>query len=250
MENPRISESAREKLEEATVAVFMEQYGQVLDAGINEYMEDSSAEEFPLELDERCRALIQKEYAKVKNKERKKCVLRVLRSAAVIAVVLLSLSSVLFMTVEAFRIPVMNFFIEKTDRYRQLSGEPNENLTEECFNEENPLDGIIPDGFVLTDVSGTLEAGNLIAKYSNANNSTILFVVELSHGNLQIDDEDAIVTECKIAGHDANICLEKNEVCVAWLDENISRVFILCATNVSQNAVMSFAESVASIFDK
>lgn len=249
MENPKMSESVREKLEEATVAVFMEQYAKALDAGIDKTIEECAEKEFPPELEKRCCALIQQEYAKAQKKKYRKSALRVLRSAAIVAVAVLSLCSVLFMTVEAFRFPVMNFFIEKTERYWQLSAKPNEHQVFENFNEENPLDGIIPDGFALITVSGTLEDGNLVAKYSNDNKSTIVFFLDRSIGKLQIDGEDSFVSECKVAGHDARLYIEGDYVRLAWLDEKVSLTFNLCATNVSQEAVTCFAETVADCFD-
>lgn len=249
MEKPKISDVTREKLEEATVSVFMEQYAKALDAGIDKRIEECAGDEFPPELEKRCRALIQQEYAKAQKAKHRKSVLRVLRSAAIVAVALLSLCSVLFMTVEAFRMPIMNFFIEKTDRYWQLSAKPNEDRVFESFNEENPLDGIIPDEFVLLNVSGTLEEGNLFAEYSNDNKSTLLFFVDRSIGKLQIDDENAFVSECKVAGHDAKLYVESETVRLAWLDENLSLTFNLCATNVSQEAVACFAEMMTGYFD-
>ena len=249
MENPKISETTREKLEDAAVSVVMEQYAKALDAGINKKMEDCAEEVFPEELDKRCRALIQQEYRKAQNRKRRASALRVLRSAAIVAVVMLSLCSVLFVTVDAFRIPVMNFFIEKTDRYQQLSAKTNEDRVFESFNEANPLDGIIPDGFALVNISGTLEDGNLVAKYSNDNSATIIFFVDHSIGKLQIDDEDAFVSESKVAGHDAKLYVEGDSVRLVWLDENISCACYFYATKVSQEAVVCFAEAIASCFD-
>lgn len=248
MENPKISETTREKLEDAAVSVFMDQYAKALDAGINKQMEECADHEFPEELDKRCRALIEREYVKAKREKHRKSVLRVLRSAAIVAVVMLSMCSVLFVTVEAFRMPIMNFFVEKTDRYWELSAKPNEDWVFEGFNEENPLEDIIPYDFVLENVSGSLEAGDLAAKYVNGTNTTIFFFIDRSMGKLQIDGEDAFISECKVSGHDAKLYVESETVRIAWLDENISRTCYLFATNVSQEAVKCFAEAIADCF--
>lgn len=249
MENPKISETTREKLEDAAVSVFMDQYAKALDAGINKQMEECADHEFPEELDKRCRALIEREYVKAKREKHRKSVLRVLRSAAIVAVVMLSMCSVLFVTVEAFRMPIMNFFVEKTDRYWELSAKPNEDWVFEGFNEENPLDGIIPDDFELENVSGSLEAGDLAAKYVNNTKATIFFFIDRSMGKLQIDGEDAFISECKVSGHDAKLYVEGSFVRLAWLDENISCACSIYATNVSKETVESYAETVAGYFD-
>lgn len=249
MDNPKLSEAAREQLEEATVAVFMEQYAKVLDAGIDKKLEECADEEFPPELEKRCRALIEKEYAKSKSEKRRKGVVRFLQRAAIVVVALLSLSSVLFMTVEAFRLPVMNFFVEKTDRYWQMTANSDENTIPATYNLENPLDGIIYDGFELTSLSGSVESGDLMAKYSDGSQAAITLLAQYSLGNLQVDGENAVVFDEKVAGHDAHLYIEENTVRLAWLDENVSRAFSVYAVNVTEETVKYIAEAFAQYFD-
>ena len=143
MEYQKENISARENLEEAIVAAFMDQYAQALDAGIDRKIEECAGDAFPEELDKRCRALIEQANRKAKNKKRIKSALRVLRSAAVVAVVLVGLFSVLFVSVEAFRIPILNFFIEKTDRYWEITATPKEAFIPIGYDPEDPLGGII-----------------------------------------------------------------------------------------------------------
>ena len=249
MDNPNISETSREKLEDAAAFVIMEQYAKALNAGINKRMEDCAEEVFPEELDKRCRALIAQASRKAQNKKRRKSVLRVLRSAAVVALVMLSLCSVLFVTVEAFRLPVMNFFIEKTNRYWQISEELNENTTQEVFNAEDPLDGIIPDEFDLVNLVGSWEEDCLSADYVNGDNSSISLFVIPSGGSYQIDTEAALTTQCEVAGHNAVLSTEENMVRVMWSDKHVSKTFAICATNISGELVMVFAESLAKLFE-
>lgn len=249
MDNPKLSDTAREQLEEAAVAVFMEQYAKALDAGIDKKMEECEGEEFPPELEKRCRALIEKEYAKTKNEKRRKGVMRILQKAAIVVVALLSLSSVLFMTVEAFRQPIMNFFIEKTDRYWQMTANPDKDTMPDAYNPENPLDGIIFDGFELTHLSGSVASGDLIAKYSYEDEAFITLFANFSLGNLQVDGENAVVTDAKVAGHKAHLYVKDDSIRLAWLDEDISRAFSICAVNVTEETVAYIAEAFAQYFD-
>lgn len=248
MDNPKLSDAAREQLEEATVAVFMEQYAKALDAGIDKKLEECEGEEFPPELEKRCRALIEKEYAKTKNEKRRKGVMRILQRAAVVVVALLSLSSVLFMTVEAFRLPIMNFFVEKTDRYWQMTANPDENTVPVKYNPENPLEDIIV-GFELTSLSGSVETGDLMVEYRDGGNASITLFADVSLGNLQVDGENAIVTDTKVASHDAHLYVKDDAIRLAWLDENVSRAFSICAVNVSEETVAYIAEAFAQYFD-
>ena len=173
----------------------------------------------------------------------------ILQRAAVVVVALLSLSSILFMTVEAFRLPVMNFFIEKTDRYWQMTANPDENAVPATYDTENPLDSIIADSFVLTSLSGSVESGDLMAEYRDGDNSSVILFADVSLGNLQVDGENAVVTDTKVASHDARLYVEGNIVRLAWLDENVSRAFSICAVNVSEETVAYIAEAFAQYFD-
>lgn len=249
MENPKISETTREKLEDAAVSVFMEQYAKALDAGIDKIMEECSEDVFPPELEKRCRALIQQEYARERSRKRRKSALRMLRSAAVVAVALLSLCSVLFVTVEAFRLPVINFFVQKTERYWQISAQEAVEIIPEVFNPEDPLGGIIPDVFVLSSIDGSWENGFLNADYNNGDVATIIFTVMPRINNAQIDTENALAISYKVLDHDAIKAVEKESVRITWLDKKNSKIFSLYATNVSEEMVEIYAEAVAELLD-
>ena len=246
MDNPRISENTREMIEEAAVAVFMDQYAAALDAAIDNKIDESADMAFPPELDKRCRALIQQEYAKQHKKKRANNALRVFRSAAIVAMVLLSLCSVLFVSVEAFRLPIMNFFIEKTDRYWQLSDAPDANSIRDAFNPENPMDGIIPDDFFMTALIGSWEGDFMTAEYSNGDKVTISFIMIPSDGKTQIDTEESSVVPHKVLAHDALKAVEGDCVRITWLDEENNKIFTLDATNVVPEMVEVYAETVAA----
>lgn len=247
MENPKISETTREKLEDAAVSVFMEQYAKALDAGIDKIMEECSEDLFPPELEKRCRALIQQEYARERSRKRRKSALRMLRSAAVVAVALLSLCSVLFVTVEAFRLPVINFFVQKTERYWQISAQEAAEIIPEVFNPEDPLGGIIPDEFILTSLSGSWEKGYLNAEYINPNNAVIILLISPNNGNAQVDKEDALAIPYKVLEYDAVKAIEKERIRISWLDEKNNKIITLCATNISEEMVEIYAETVAEL---
>lgn len=248
MEYKKENITARENLEEAIVVAFMERYAQALDAGIDRKMEECADDGFPEELDRRCRALIAQESKKIQNQKRRKSVLRVLRSAAVVVLVMLSLCSVLFVSVEAFRIPVMNFFIEKTDRYWEITAVPKEDFIPVGYDPEDPLGGII-GSFTLTSLTGSVESGDLLAIYNLGDDIELALFAEFSFGNIQLGGEDYTVTEITVAGHTGQMYAEGDTVSLTWLDENIDRIFVICTENFTEEAVMQVAEEFAGYFD-
>ena len=245
MEYQKENITARENLEEAIVAAFMDQYAQALDAGIDRKIEECAGDAFPEELDKRCRALIEQANRKAKNKKRIKSALRVLRSAAVVTVVLVGLFSVLFVSVEAFRLPVMNYFLEKTDRYWHVSSQPIVWVPER-INPENPLENIIPDDFMLVHVDGEWESGNFNAEYFNGRKSKVTLMVFPSGGMGQIDTEGAYITQCEIGGYPAVMATEDYAVRLMWTDESTSSVYTILTMYIAEDVVINIAEEFAA----
>lgn len=248
MENLKISETTREKIEEAAVSVFMDQYAAALDAGIDKKMADCADMEFPPELDRRCRALIQQEYKKQRSKKYRKAALRVLRSVAVVAIALLSLCSLLFMTVEAFRIPVINFFAEKHEGHLELRGTAAENEIPETFNPDDPLAGILSDAYTLSSISNNWEMGTVAASYHNSDGSDVFFSIAPAGSTTLVDDEDAATYHFRLMDHDAYLLSEGENIRLIWLDANAEQVFTLCGSKIPEETVLSLAEMIVLMF--
>ena len=250
VENLQISEQTREKLEDSTVSLFMDYYVKSLNVGIDIMMEECADDEFPEELDKRIRALIAKESAKERNALRRKTALRVLRSAAIVVIALLCACSTLFVTVEAFRIPIINLFINRTNFYWEISGNPILNSSPSILNLENPLGEIAPDDFSLISLEEAWEDNYLSALYRNDKGATIFFTVSNSYGILRIDTEEAFAKEVTILGHEGIISIEDNCVRISWIEEGYSRLFQICTTNLDESTAKNIAESVAKLFDE
>lgn len=244
MDNLQISNETREKLEEATVSLFMEQYAKVLDAGIDDMMEECADDEFPAELDKRIRTLIAKESAKERNAKRRKTALRVLRSAAAVFAVVMLTCGVLFVSVEAFRVPIMNFLAEAKDRYFVLRSTSKDDEFPTLFNPDDPLGNILPDEFVADEVNNNWDMGLLDASYSDNTGTKILLTVEPAQSAALIDKEDAEVNHFQINDCDAYMSKEGGELRIAWLDADAEKIFSLCGIQVTEEKLLLIAESL------
>ena len=94
-----------------------------------------------------------------------------------------------------------------------------------------------------------MESGDLLAIYNLGDDIELALFADYSFGNIQLDGEDANITEIEIAGHAGKMYAEGDRVNLAWLDENIDRIFVICTQNIAEEAVVQVAEEFARYFD-
>lgn len=230
---------------DATVALFVECYSEACAERIHEEMTACSEENaaFPAALDKRCRELIKKEDAKRRRKQMWKTAKRISTSAAIVVLVMLALTSVLFATVEAVRIPIINYFIEQTEDYWKVASPENDNIDGGIIDLKNPLADIVPDGYQISVVDGDSWV-MLTAIYENAEMQTIFFSARPYVGTIVLDSEDAEVNQnCTVLGHEA-ILVKKNDcVNITWVNKNLNTVFTLVASQLAETEVLRMAEN-------
>ena len=231
---------------DATVALFVECYSEACAERIHEEMTACSEENvaFPAALDKRCRELIKKENAKRRRKQMWKTAKRVTQSAAIVVLVMLALASVLFATVEAVRIPIINYFIEQSDGYWRISTQKDtdKQLSPDSIDLCNPLSGIIPECYTLKFIDGTSFA-TLTAIYEDTNGRFINFSAQPLESSVILDFENSQVSQkCSIKGHDAILVSKDGTFRVAWIHEDISVVFTLVADDMTELDVVRIVE--------
>lgn len=239
-----ISEKALEKYDDACFAVLMEGYAAKLGEEYieeNERLRADESFEFPAGLDEKCLKAIDKTFARkrrsktaaqVKNVARK----AVLAAAAFLLVIGLS-STVLYHTVEAFRLKVVDYAIEFLDIgdgsiVSIKSNEQPENM--EVFP------SWLPDGYELVEDYAVGDVRTL--KFSDGM-ETFRFTITKT-GSVTIDTENVDeLYETKVNGFESIITMKENEIACYWFDYDKERAYILSACNVSSEILLKIAES-------
>ena len=254
MNNSNVNKEVYDRYVDATVALFMEYYSADLSDHIHNEMNESDNTDivFPAELDKRCRALIKKECLRYRQKQYLRGLFKSLQYVAIFAVMLLSLSSLLFVTVEAFRIPIINYYIEQKDGYWEISG--NTNTTETAGNNTldltDPLASFLPNEYTLLLLEGN-SLNELTAIYEDADGKQVFFCSESISSVVGIDSEDAQVSKkCQICGQDAVLMVENDDVNLVWLQKDMGLVFTIHAQGLSDTFVMSIAEEIINSISK
>lgn len=258
MDKPNINKEVYERYVDASVALFMEYYAKVLlqDVDTGDNISDNAVAEFPNELDKRCMKMIKTECVRRKRVAIIKSATRVLRSAAVIAVAILALSSLLFMTVEAVRVPIINYFIEQKDGYWAITGQGGNDQNDDVTNSQKPFDTIdplsefLPQDYALVQVIGD-SANQLIAIYENNAGKQVFFSTRPYDSSIQIDSEDAEFSEqCQILEHEAVLVVKNGTTRLVWIHEGVSILFTVIADELPTDDVTAIAQQVSLQFNK
>ena len=252
MSKRSIDKQVYEQYVDATVALFMEHYAVALgDATMQTKAPELSCSET---LDLRCMTAIRKECAKLRRKEAWKSTKRVLRSAAILLIALLSLSSVLFMTVEAFRVPVINFFIEQGDGFWAITGknddDPIDPATSDGFDPNDPLAGLLPEGYEVTNVRGDSENGFRIY-YEDSSENIVQLWIRPNASDMTMNSEHSSVSEaCTVAGNTGAFVFKDGLAQLAWFSKNNNSSYLLRADNLDKGMLLSVAEQLMKILSK
>lgn len=246
MDKYTIDNDIYERYVEATVALFMEYYSVVsLPESIHAELDGINHEDFnfPTELDHRCRQLIRKELSRYRRKQYLKNISKGFRYVAACLVAVLALTSFLFMTVEAIRIPIINYYIENVDGHWEIYGQENSEAqnSNDAIDVQNPLSGLIPEEYQLTILEGD-SLTNLTAIYENAAGKRVYFSGMSGDSWVAIDSENAQFSQkCQIGGCDA-VLVVKEGISLTWIHEESSIILSLFADNLTKTDVVSIAE--------
>ncbi len=235
-------QEAYEQYVEASVALFMGCYAEAMTESLQVQLRQETPESLTGELDEKCRTMIQKGCAKRQRQVLWRALSRGLSFAAAMLVILLAASSALFMTVEAVRLPIINFYIEQGTNHWSLTGDPQTPATEPVsrFDPADPLKGLLPEGYALFK-SVELDSAKTVI-YTDYKGDSIQLVVNTNSNHLMIDTEETeIATHFTFQNHDA-ILVKTDVLSLCWLDEKSEIIYTLVVDGFSESELFLLAE--------
>lgn len=242
MSKRSIDKHVYEQYVDAAVALFMEHYTASLTDTV--LAQECGPATYPESLDHRCMKAIRKECAKHQRMEIGKGAKKVFKSAAVILIALLSMSSILFMTVEAFRIPVINFFIEQGDGFWVITGKSEDESANSDFDPNDPLAGLLPEGYEVTATEG--DKRNVKRYYyQNYNDGKITLWFLENIVDMTVDSEDASKSEkCYVAHYEGILVTKDGFVQLAWFDQLSQKSYLLSSNTLDGDALLRIAEQM------
>lgn len=175
---------------------------------------------------------------------------RAAKTAAVLVVVC-SLSVNLIMSVEALRVPCLNFLIDTGKRISSISFGSGHKDQDSSLDYASPIPFFIPDGFQLIAAENNHENKSMLFKDSNLmylfkNDAGHMFqIVSIpAHGSLSIDTENAECREMELCGMQA-LYIKKDGLRMLWLDPDLQRVYDIYTNGMEETAFLEYAETLA-----
>ena len=161
---------------------------------------------------------------------------------AVITIVSLGVALALAMSVEAIRIPVIEFILKHFSNHSTMVflDEYTEPPKEESIY--TVIDGApVPDGYGL--VNKTIQDGWIISLlYKNQSEERIRLVINVADGVFDFDSEGFEMQEITINGHRGTLFIKGPEKQMVLLDDDNSVLLFLYASNLDENNFREVAE--------
>ncbi len=236
MNNHMNRKDIQERFADSAVAMFMEQYMTEIAEVADENAEDDSIE-ISEEFDRRGRKLIKKGLAKKQRQHAAKKLLQIGKVAVITFFILLGTFAILFTTVEAIRVPILNLLFK--DEYLEIS-----DSNESSASVANLLEEFVPAGYTLEacDIAST---GDISIIYKDEQDNYI-FYDEFSNmdiSTLHLDVENAVTESITISGCDA-VLINKHGYQLAWFNSDGNKLYQLESATLSREEIINIAEQI------
>ena len=184
-----------DEFEEASLSLLMDEYAEI--DGERLWLEFEEADkagdipDFPEDLDQKCKQIIQHSHAKHVWNMRLKHILRVSSKAAIITLVIIGIATSLVLSVDAFRIPVLNFILKHSERYSSImQREENEEIMSQIEAIRKNFEYYLPEGYSL-EGEKSAEYGSADLIYRNDSGNSITLKITRVPSTFIADTEDA-----------------------------------------------------------
>lgn len=248
------NERLQEQFENAEKALLMDEYaeakGEQILKEFEKAKENGEAPAFSDDLDAKCQKLIRQAFLKRRlgefwNQFSKKVV-----KAAAVILILAGMASITIVSVDAFRIPAINFLLEYWPRSTTIVfGSDGETGYSEGTVQEGPLAGLLPDSYFVIE-SSQFEDFIWSYVYENDAGNSLYYSASSAETTISVDTENAVrAEEVKLLNYNA-FFVEKEGYTIIWANPNVSAVFTLYADGMDYEQFIQLAEDLAGQYDK
>jgi len=198
--------------------------------------------EMPDALDEKCREIIDEAFGCTGRRTKARRVGKVIARAAMVVLILLGLSTTMVLSVDAFRVPVLNYLIDESGTYGSIViGEDTSPNTSAPDSVEEWFEAVIPAGYQLDSLNLVSSQGSIT--YANEEGHLLRLMIDSSESSIEVDTENVEFIPVEFGDYSA-IFWEKNGCHLMWLDNDNQKIYRLWASHLSENDFWQLANGL------
>ena len=245
--NEQKKQKLLEQYDDAAFALLMDEYAEEEGARLMAEFEAAQAAgqvpEMPRELDEQCRRMIRRNSAKKRGRQAARRFGKVAVKAAVAVLVFIGLMTTVVMSVDALRIPVLNFIVEHYEKYSTLTFNttPQPQTNKQTYAEY--FKTLLPSDYY--EVASTITEHMTLVTYENHLGNVAQIYVTPAGGEVKIDTETAFYSEIELAEYKA-ILVEKDGYQVTWIDQDANTMYMVHADGFAKDFVLNICYQLAT----
>lgn len=243
--NDRQRQRLVEQCEEAELTLLMYDYareeGRQLAKEYDEAQKNGTLPEIPEELDRKCRALIDVTFAKMERKTRLKRIVRSAAKAAAVLFVVLGMMATTVMSVDALRVPVINFRMDQSEKFGIIFFDGNANIESKDDNVVARFEGNIPAGYV--GVQKDVSESSILICYANSEGELISFDAIYSENGIVVDTENSQINPFEKNGIQGYF-FSKEGYRAIWADSSESIIYTLYASSLTEKEFLTMLDAL------
>lgn len=237
-----------DEYEEAALKLLMDEYaeadGERLMREYEEAEEKGQVDDIPEDLDKKCRHIIQESFAKHAREKKVRKSLRMLGRVAVLVLVVMGIAATTVLSVDALRVPVLNYILQHTDRYTSISiNEQSNTVNDELELIKESLSYCIPEQYELVTENSNTDFLQLL--YRDGEDNAISLLVSRDMGQGFVDTEEAEAENVTLNGEEA-VLIHKDGLQLIWASSRNGLSYDLYADALEQEVFWEIVYALAS----
>lgn len=238
-----------DQYDDVTFALLMDEYAEEEGARLRKEFEEAQAagevSDTSDALDEKCLQMIHRDFAKKRGKENVRKIIRMTSKVAVAVMVFFGVAATTIMSVDAFRVPVLNYLIEHQEFFSVLNFSGVQDDTYNIDTANDPIIGILPDGYV-TEYFYIVD--NMVSSgYSTPQGATFIFDMSPADAEHRFDTENSECNYVSINDHEV-LLINKDGLRAVWINADNTIVFSIISTDMPQDRFIDIISSILQVF--
>lgn len=238
-----------EQYEEAALALLMEEYaeaqGELLWKEYEEAAAQGNTEAMPQALKDKCHRLIQKAYKKGRNRSLLRRVFKTCAKVMVVALALFGVISATVLSVDALRVPVLNFILDHGGKFAFVNVGFNDAGLEKQFKAMvKTVEANLPKGYSLEETPDT-SGMSLLIRTKNSEGEKLTIHVSRDTAQIKVDTENAHIQEMELEGGKKGYLIYKDGPYIIWHDEEKGLIISVAARKIEPDDFWKLVNALA-----